>query len=265
VGLDWCLGEVMSNVLVHAEVTHGYIMAVLHAKKQRIAVSIYDTGIGIYNSLKTSSHAPENALQAIRLAMQEGVTRDKTKGQGNGLWGLSQMIRLNTGTLAITSDSVSLRISPTDEQHYESIPIISPEQGATLVDFQIEYNNALSVEDALARDGHAFKPFNRFIENLDEINGAVVVKIAAYPTGTRPAGKRLRNEVLNIFNDTKRPIILDFEGVEIVGSSFADELVAQLVIHFGFFGFNQVIRLSNMVSRVQAIVERSVSQRMQTG
>ena len=50
--------------------------------------------------------------------------------------------------------------------------------------------------------------------------------------------------------------------MNLISSSFADELIGKLVLEYGFFGFNNVIRLKNMNSLVQTIVQRSVSQRM---
>ena len=71
---------------------------------------------------------------------------------------------------------------------------------------------------------------------------------------------KTHKEKLNtLLNQT---IILDFRGVNLISSSFADELIGKLVLEYGFFGFNNVIRLKNMNSLVQTIVQRSVSQRM---
>jgi len=81
-------------------------------------------------------------------------------------------------------------------------------------------------------------------------------------TGTREAGERIRNEIVNLRNETCSPVELDFTGVSVVSSSFADELIGKLVAEYGFFGFNQGFRLKGMNSTVQSIVNRSVSQRM---
>ena len=47
-----------------------------------------------------------------------------------------------------------------------------------------------------------------------------------------------------------------------VSSSFADEFVGKLVAAFGFIAFTQRFRLANMNPTVEAVVNRSVSQRM---
>jgi len=78
---------------------------------------------------------------------------------------------------------------------------------------------------------------------------------------TRVSGARIRNEV-NLQTTTTRPVILDFDGVSIVSSSFADELIRKLIVHYGFVEFTQTIHLRNMNEAIQSIVQRSVTQRM---
>ncbi|MDD4729269.1 MAG: STAS-like domain-containing protein [Dysgonamonadaceae bacterium] len=81
-------------------------------------------------------------------------------------------------------------------------------------------------------------------------------------TGTRQSGERIRNEIINLNNESGKIIEIDFSGVAVISSSFADELIGKLVVRYGFFNFNQIFRLKNMNEIVQAIVHRSVSQRM---
>ncbi|MBP0017241.1 MAG: hypothetical protein J7647_06735 [Cyanobacteria bacterium SBLK] len=103
-GLEWCLNEIMDNVLQHSSADYGYVMGQIHQNSQHIAVCIYDYGQGILNTLRTS-YAPNSAVDAITIAIKEGVTRDKSIGQGNGMWGLSNIVRSNSGLLNIISGS----------------------------------------------------------------------------------------------------------------------------------------------------------------
>jgi hypothetical protein len=77
----------MDNVLQHSNQPFGYVMGQIHQTSKHIAFCIFDPGIGIFNTLKGSVHAPRSHLDAITLAIKEGVTRDKAVGQGNGMWG----------------------------------------------------------------------------------------------------------------------------------------------------------------------------------
>jgi len=80
--------------------------------------------------------------------------------------------------------------------------------------------------------------------------------------GTRKSGEKIRNELINIYKQSSKNITLDFVNINIISSSFADELMGKLVTEFGFYGFNNIFKLKNMNSNVQSIVQRSVAQRM---
>lgn len=80
--------------------------------------------------------------------------------------------------------------------------------------------------------------------------------------GTRTSGEKIRNELINIYKQSSKNISLDFANINIVSSSFADELIGKLVTEFGFYGFNNIFKLKNMNTIVQSIVQRSVAQRM---
>lgn len=56
--------------------------------------------------------------------------------------------------------------------------------------------------------------FNQFGENL----------------GTRMLGAEAREKLMSMFNDDEK-VVLDFEGVEVVSNSFADECLAKLLLH----------------------------------
>ena len=79
---------------------------------------------------------------------------------------------------------------------------------------------------------------------------------------TRLSADKLRNDIVNNFLATKRRIVLDFADLRVISSSFADEVLGKLVLEFGFFGFNNIVKLKNMNELIQQIVQRSVAQRM---
>lgn len=78
-------------------------MGQIHSTSQNIAFTIFDAGQGIYNSLKSSIHKPQTAVDAITLAIQEEVTRYIKIGQRNGLFGLHSIVKQGQGKLVITS------------------------------------------------------------------------------------------------------------------------------------------------------------------
>ena len=55
----------------------GYMMGVFYKTTNCIMLSIFDNGLGIYNSLHESEYRPRNTINAISIAIQEGKTRDR--------------------------------------------------------------------------------------------------------------------------------------------------------------------------------------------
>lgn len=81
-------------------------------------------------------------------------------------------------------------------------------------------------------------------------------------TGTRIAGKELRNDVINTIRRTNSPIILDFINVQACSSSFIDEFVSKLILEIGLLEFNKLVRIENMNDFVSHLFERSTVMRM---
>ena len=260
---EWSLNEVMDNVLQHSQASAGYAMVQVHAATKRLAICVADFGLGIYGTLAQSVHKPRSAVDAITMAVKEGVTRDTKIGQGNGLWGLLQIVENNDGRLHITSGEGALFIRGRGVQTFSPLPFIDTAHRGTIVDFQIDANRPIDIAGLLR--GH--KPVNPTLESLETDTGEHLIRIRdhAHGTGTRRAAQQIRNIVTNILNEGASRIILDFSGVAIVSSSFADEFIGKLVVRYGFVGFQSLIHLRNMNEAVQGIVHRSVAQRMMEG
>lgn len=227
--IEWALNEVMDNVIQHSNSSHGYVMGQLHTNRKYIAFTVFDTGQGIYNSLRQSEHAPRNSIDAITLAIKEEVTRDKKIGQGNGLYGLYSIIKQGKGRLVITSGTGSYMYNNANIKTFDRIPQLSKVSPCTIVDFQLDYSVDLSLDKALVFRGKQYNIVNLRIENLEDEKGNIVYKVKEHAegTGTRESAIRVKNEIFNILQTKPQIIILDFEGVAVISSSFADELMAQ--------------------------------------
>lgn len=263
-GLIWCLNEIMDNVLVHSEAGYGFVMAQYHQAINTVAICVYDSGIGIYNSLKKSVHRPRTPIDAISLAIQEGI--GDGKGQGNGLFGLYQIVTENNGALTITSGPASIMWSAKKEMRkFELLPFISKEYSATTIDYRLNLGNNINIHSAFKSIG-GFDGFDIRIDYMLQDDNTVKYDVFnnSMGTATRESGAFLRNDILNIITRTKSGIILDFEGVKTVSSSFADELIAKLVLRLGIIRFNQVIRMINMNDNVKFLCERSIYMRIST-
>jgi hypothetical protein len=259
-GFEWSINEVLDNVLQHSSRSFGYVMGQVHPKTKHFVFCVYDTGQGIYNSLLSSSiHKPKNPVEALKLAIKEGVTRDKKIGQGNGLWGLHQIINENTGILNIISNSACYNLTNNEFKTFDRVPQLPYDNGC-IVDFQLDYGKEISISKALG----GYEPVNLKLESLEDNVGNINIDMHNKESGvgTRKSGEKIRNELNNIYKQSSKNITLDFANINIISSSFADELIGKLVTEFGFYGFNNIFKLKNMNANVQSIVQRSVAQRM---
>lgn len=261
-GLIWCLNEIMDNVLVHSESGHGYVMAQYHQAKKVIAICVYDSGIGIFNSLKKTPHHPRTPIDAISLAIQEGV--GDGKGQGNGLFGLYQIVTENNGSLNITSGSASIMWPSSGEmKKYKDLPYITRDHNATAIDYRLNLGHDINIQKAFKSIG-GFDGFDIRLDYMIQDDDSIKYDIFSNSMGTatRESGEFLRNDILNILTRTNAGIILDFAGVKTVSSSFVDELIAKLVLRLGIIKFNQLIRMINMNDDVKFLCERSIYMRI---
>lgn len=264
-GIEWSINEIMDNVLNHSEAPCGFIMGQLHKNTKNVVFTIYDTGIGIYNSLKNSIHAPRTNADALTMCIQAGVTRDKKIGQGNGMNGLLSLVKEGKGRLVITSGRDSYTcIDGKDNVYKDKHLCPSNQKHATTIDFQLDYSTNISIEKVLTFQGHTFEFVDLYAEGLENEYGDLVYKISemAEGTGTRESANRLKNEMINLMRGNAKKIVLDFEGINVVTSSFIDELMAKLIIELGIFQFNQRIGLRNMSSILQQTLQKSVIQRI---
>jgi len=263
--LEWCMNEVMDNVIQHASPTigtqHGYVMVQVHEQNQRVALCVYDYGQGIYNSLKGHALAPKSCVDAITMAIREGVTRDKKIGQGNGLWGLQRIIQFNDGLLTILSGKGCFSFDGKDFLQNSDQTSIDKDHQSTTVDFQLNCHKTVSIAEVL----NGFYPINHRIERMEDDPTKTIpyrLKDQASGTGTRQSGKRIRNEILNLTKESPYRIVIDFDGISVVSSSFADELVGKLVVELGFTEFTQRIQLTGMNDFIAPVMNRSVAQRI---
>ena len=263
--LLWSLNEVMDNVLIHSEADNGYVMGQIHKSSKNIAFSVCDYGIGIFNSLRESNiHKPRTAIDAITLSIKEEVTRDSSVGQGNGLFGLHSIISQGNGTLEITSSGAAYKLNGGKAFINKDLPIRSIKTPGTIVDFQLNYGKDISLENALKFRGKDYSITDLYIDNFDDEQGHnyYSVKDHSGGTGTRDSALRIKNEIMNLIEETRKPVIIDFKEIAVISSSFADELIAKLLLELGLFQFNNLIILRGMNSQEQNILQRSVVQRL---
>lgn len=264
---EWTINEIMDNVIQHSRSKYGYIMCTVYSNSH-ISVAIFDNGIGILQSFKGSKYRLRSPFDAIELAMRENATRDPKIGQGNGMWGMKKIVNNNKGVLSITSSGVNISIDEHDtvlkhELKDKSIRMKTPYHLGTLVDFQFNCNNEICLSDIFGKN---YEYTNLTLENLEDNQNRINVKISQFSFGcaTRLAGESARNLVLNylVQSNYSKIIILNFSGVSIIASSFADEFIGKLLQECGFIQFNNLIRITNISKENISIINRSVMQRI---
>ena len=259
--LNWCLFEVLDNVFQHSESEAGFFMAQLHKINQRLLLCVADSGIGVHRSFyKGGKYRPPTPFDALTLAVREGVSSTGDK-RGNGLYGLKGVIEHNGGRLDIVSGRGLLQISPSgiDGRNSGADFIIDADHHCTVLDFSLDVSKPVDLGQVLG----APEPDIR-LEAIESDDGRYVIPVIdhAQGTGTRPAAERLRNYLVNYLNEGAPFLVLDFTGVSIVSSSFADETIGKLAEEFGVVGFSQRFRLVNMNSNVQMLLDRAIALRI---
>jgi len=259
--LNWCLFEVLDNVFQHSECENGFFMAQLHRTTPRLLLCIADSGIGIHRSFyKGGKYRPPTPFDALTLAVRQGVSSTGDK-RGNGLYGLKGVIEHNGGRLDILSGRGLLQISPSgiEGRNTGADLIIDADHHCTVLDFSLDVSKPVNLGQVLG----APEPDMR-LESIESDDARYVIPLIdhAQGTGTRAAAEHLRNYLINYLNEGAPSLTLNFAGVSMVSSSFADETIGKLAEQFGIVGFSQRFRLVNMSPEVQMLLDRAIALRI---
>jgi hypothetical protein len=79
------------------------------------------------------------------------------------------------------------------------------------------------------------------------------------PSGLAKPGRSCERKCNNLLNaEPQKPLILDWDGVPLVSSSFADECVGKLFVELGPLAFSRRVRNVGMEPVVRAVIDRAV-------
>lgn len=268
---NWCLYEVMDNVFQHSGADTGFVMMQLHKNNRRCVIAIGDAGSGIQRSLALSTHGGvdrsrvKDARQAIEYAVQQGVTSKGKLNQGNGLYGLARASEINGGRLRIVSGRGIWCNDPTEPGLTDlSRPVLETEgHHATLVDWQLECAAPVRIEEALGRR----TPSESFLETIEAPDGyhRVGVLEIEEALGSRAKGAEVRVRLANYLAAGAEMIVMDFTGVGVISSSFADEVLGKLAVEMGELEFRRRIFVDSASPTNRSLIERAISLRLETG
>ena len=263
--LEWSINEITDNVMVHAQSPVGGFVQVstFSRTKKRLAFIVADAGVGIPVTLRKGYPEISSDADALDKAIREGVTRDTSIGQGNGLFGSYQICSHSGGYFQMDSGYAKLIFSQKAGLHVRAEPV--PYDG-TLVVAEIDFSVPRLLEEALKFGGRVHHPTDyvtaRYEDNeSDRIRFRIADEATAF--GSRIAGTPVRNKLLNLEKMCpKQRIWIDFEDVALISSSFADEVVGKLFAEFGPMRFMGRFQLTGASSTVQSLIDRAISQRM---
>lgn len=265
--LSWCLKEIMDNVIVHSGTNEGLIMAQVHHRRRLVNISIFDSGLGLLNTLSESGEfSPTNELEAIDLALTHKVSGNRNIGQGNGMWGLRQIVKNNKGHLSVMSGR-AIKIfdyEKDEEEIYDNLAVLGEHNQCTRIDFSLNFDNVIDIKESLGNYS-VYETINSDIENMENENDWIIFDVkkqALLGTGTRQSGKQLRKYLINIMNTSDKKIVIDFKDVDMVSSSFADELIAQLILEIGKDVYKDRFVLSNVNEHSNIIISSAIRQRV---
>jgi len=260
---EWALNEVAGNVLVHAGVEAGWLQVVVHPSSRHMAIAVADGGKGIPENIRGAyrEFSGKHDEDAIAFALQEGITSRPDFGQGKGLTGTLEIAKSNSGgRIAIHSQKGKVEWLDGRLRIAGDFPPFS----GTFVDIQLDISQPIAIEKALWGKGPAF-PFNENFYGQDARVGEMKFLLSdeASSFGNRPTAVKIRNKIENLLvaapNDV---LVIDFQNVDLIASSFADELFGKLVIALGFVGFMSRIRIVNINKFCRGIIDDVVQSRI---
>lgn len=204
---NWGFTEMLNNVIDHSESSTAMISCVRTAAT--VELTVWDQGVGIFNKLQERFGLtdPRHAL----LELSKGkLTTDESKHTGYGIFFTSRAFDkfgISSGTLYFC------RLNKESDWFIETDDIAN--MPGTWIQMMIATNARHTMQEV----------FDKHIAEFDEggfSSTHVPLKLAKYEGEqlvSRSQAKRLLARV-----DQFKEVLLDFEGITIIGQAFADEI-----------------------------------------
>lgn len=257
---EWAINEITDNVLQHANCPQGGLVQLSqYSGRQEVEFVVADAGRGIPTTMRTARTEISDA-EALTLSIERGITRDNDAGQGNGLFGTQRAARVGTGRFAIHSGYAS--VGSDFDARMEATPV-----GGTLVVVRLDYSDPHALWRAIpALDGlrelSGDYVENRYEHETDDVLH-FVVKQEADSVGSRSAGRLVRSKLQSLMSMYPNyPVHVDFDGIAVISSSFADEFLGKLFVRIGALRFMNTIHLRGVSPAVRSLLDQAIFQRV---
>ena len=261
--LDWAVNEITDNVLTHSSSkTGGFIISHKLYNSEILEFVVADCGVGIARSLSMLDEA-----EAVERAIQEGVTRNKTTNQGNGLYGTYRLGLASAGVFVLKSRHGNLYVTKEGVVRVRRDQVPFP---GTFLVCQIDCSQPDLIERAFVFGGRSHTPAFDYLERKHEQGSDGETNVMASEIcktfGSRQSGGEARKYLRNLLEATpSNVLVVDFDGINVVSSSFADEVFGKLFVELGPMRFMRNVKLKNTVSAVEALIDRAITLRAQSG
>jgi hypothetical protein len=260
--LEWSLNEITDNVLNHASSPIGGLVQIQSfPARERVSFYVVDAGLGIPFTLRRALEGTTSDTDALDRAIREGVTRNKSTNQGNGLFGTFKCCEASGGEFLIRSNNaVLLYRNGTLTINRDNVPFRGSFIRAT-----INYATDQLLEKALVFKGKVHEPGNDYIDmHYNQIGDKIIFEVAKEVEGfgSREYGKRARMKIDNILVDKANALLFDFSNVALISSSFADEVFGKLFVELGALEFMRRCEFRSVDLTVKRLIDRAISQRV---
>ena len=261
--IEWSINEITDNVLNHSESNVGGIVQVTnHIRSEQIEFTVCDCGLWIPATLRAWHKEIKSDQEALGRAIREGITRASSLGQGNGLYGTWRITRKSLSNFQIYSNYATLQSNDSSVSVGGSdIPF-----SGTLVTARIGYGEEIDLSDALVIRGKPHTPSDYIDHHFEEDqdgNRSFVLLDESDGFGSRSAGGSVRQKLENLVRCiNERRVLNDFSGINLVSSSYADEVFGELFLELGPIKFSKSIEFRKIDPLVRDLVDKAIVQRM---
>lgn len=257
---EWALNELAGNVLHHSEGDGGYIQMNMFRSAANLSIVVADAGIGVPASMRQEFKDLPNDRIAVETAVQKGITSKPNFGQGNGLAGSLALALKSDGYFALTSGGGRLVV----DKGVLTVRDFYPALQGTVVELQLPTDREIDIPGALW--GHS--PSSYIEERFENDSGSLCLKLndCALTFGNRLTGEKIRTMIINLLtSNPSSGLDIDFDGVKIIASSFADEVFGKLFLELGPLEYGARIRPSRVNGVCKQIIDRAILERVAQG
>lgn len=252
---EWVLNELTDNVINHSKATIGLFQTVIN--KKRINIVICDNGIGIVTKIKNKFGLNMSDMEAVIKATQKGVTSGE--GQGNGLAGARDISKETEGYFNIVSGTADWSV----DNGIEKKDVFKSYFNGTYI--ELHFNTDKEINCANILNGE-YDPITVLESYLDEDGNDVIFKLKDHANnfGNRKTAENFRIKLRNIIQEFEgiNHVIIDFDGVNMISSSFADEFIGKMLAEYNIIDYMKKFNFININQVCKSIIGGVVSQRL---